>query len=107
MQKQKTFADVHLLQREYHNRNKFSVKFTRLKNQDLYVLAAGKALGPEIAILEPDGFLYLPHGFYLVEGLQKNGKTIPFGVPINLLINLEKAMFRGNKVPSNSYGLNE
>lgn len=100
--KTKAYADVQLLQREFYNPNKFRAKFTRMKEKDIYVLATGKKLGPEIAFCEPDGFLYLPHGYYVIEGV-----GVPKGEPINMLMNLEKAMFKGNKVPSNFYGLDE
>lgn len=96
------FADVHLLQREYHNRNKFPVKFTRQKSADIYILRSKKKLGPEMAIVQPDAHLYLPHGYYIIEGV-----GVPPGTPIEMLMNLEKAMFQGNKTPSNIYGLDE
>ena len=98
-----TTSDPLLLQCEYHNRGKYRIKFTRLKENDQYVLLSGKKnLGPEIAFLEPEGFLYLPHSFYLIEGI-----GMPKGEPIELLRNTEKAMFKGNKTPSNQYGLGE
>lgn len=98
----KSFADVNLLQREYFNKNKFSVQFTRDVNKDKYVVSCGKVLGPAVAFCKPDDFLYLPHGYYIVRGV-----GVPDGEPIEMLMNLEKSMFKGNKVPSNHYGLGE
>lgn len=98
----KTYADVNLLQREYHNRNKFDIIFERNTAWDLYVLKSGKALGPAKAICKADDFLYLPHAYYSLTGV-----GVPPGEPMDVLINLEDAMFKGNKLPSNHYGLNE
>lgn len=106
-QKTKAYADVQLLQREYVNFNKFRVRFTRMPEHETYVLQTGKALGPAVAFCEPDDFLYLPHGYYVIEGLNKDGSVIPKGEPIHMLMNLEKAMFKGNKIPSNHYGLEQ
>lgn len=97
----KTIFDPHLLQREYHNQNSFQVRFTRMRQYDAYVVRAGKYLGPAIVTVEPDCFVYLPHGYYLIEGV-----GVPKGEPLKMLMNLEKAMFRGNKIPSNPYGQN-
>lgn len=98
----KAYFDVQLLQREFFNKNKFVVKFTRMREHETYVQTAGKSLGPEFAYLKPDEFLYLPHGYYIIEGV-----GVPQGEPIDLLMNLEKNMFKGIKVPSNVYGLGE
>jgi hypothetical protein len=100
--KPKSYSDVHLLQREWHNRNKFTVKFVRDKSKDFYILGTGKNLGPEIAFCKPDELLYLPHGYYTIFGV-----GVPDGEPVEMLMNLEKAMFKGNKIPSNHYGLGE
>jgi hypothetical protein len=101
--KQQSFFDPELLQREYHNPNTFKVFFTRIKARDFYVLNAGKRnLGPEVVALEPDGFCYLPHGYYVVTGEGHRA-----GEPIKLLMNLEKQMFKGNRIPSNIRGQNE
>ena len=101
-QRYKNYSDVNLLQREYHNRNKFAVIFTRDTTKDTYVLSAGKALGPIYAQVNPDEFLYLPHGYYFIKGF-----GVPNGEPIQMLMNLEDAMMKGIKVPSNHYGLCE
>lgn len=98
----KTFSDVHLLQREYHNRNKFTVKFVRDRTKDQYILMAGKNLGPLMTFVKPDELIYLPHGYYIISGV-----GIPVGEPIEMLMNLENQMHKGNKIPSNQYGLNE
>lgn len=105
--KTKAYADVHLLQREYHNRNAFKLQFIRMVQAETYILKAGKPLGPSIAFCEPDELIYLPHGYYYVFGIDKDGRKIPDGEPINVLMNLEKAMFKGNKTPSNQYGLDQ
>lgn len=98
----RSFADVNLLQREYFNRNKFLVKFVRDKTKDHYVIQAGKNLGPDVAFCLPEDFLYLPHGYYQIEGV-----GVPKGEPVEMLMNLEKAMFKGNKTPSNHYGFDQ
>lgn len=95
------YCDPDLLQREYYNPNKFEVSFVRNSAKDLYILNSGKALGPEVAILKPDEFLYLPHGYYTA-----TGKGLEHGEPFKLIVNLERMMFRGNKTPSNIYGIN-
>lgn len=106
-QKTKAYSDVHLLQREFLNKNKFRVKFTRIKEFETYILKCGKNLGPQVAFVDPDQFIYLPHGYYNIEGVNKNGTPIPAGTPIEMLMNLEKAMFKGNRVPSNQYGFDQ
>lgn len=98
----KSYSDVQLLQREFHNRNKFAIIFIRQKQYDQYVLRAGKNLGPEFAECAADEFQYLPHGYYVIKG-----KGVPDGEPIQVLMNLEKAMFKRNKIPSNTMGLGE
>jgi hypothetical protein len=98
----KTYADVNLLQREYHNKEKFDVIFERNTQYDIYVIQAGKALGPARAVCKSDDFLYLPHAYYSLTGV-----GVPIGTPMTVLINLEHNMYKGNKLPSNQYGLNE
>lgn len=97
-----SFHDVQLLQREFYNPQTYTVKFTRMKEHDTYVLLAGKKLGPEIVLLGPQEHAYLPHGYFLIEGI-----GLPPGEPVEILMNLEKNMFKGIKVPSNVYGLDE
>lgn len=97
-------SDVQLLQREFYNPNKYKVFFTRMLEKDEYI---GRAkgplkLGPAFAVLEPDKHLYLPHGYYLIQG-----EGLPLGEPISLVMNLEKLMNQGNKIPSNIRGFNE
>ena len=98
----RAFADTNLLQREYHNRSNHTVRFTRQTSADIYILKARKNLGPLVAEVKPGEFIYLPHGYYVVEGV-----GLPKGEPIEMLMNLEKSMFQGNKIPSNVYGLDE
>lgn len=100
---QKTMAvfDPMLLQREYHNRNKFAVEFTIDARWIPYVIRSKgiEKRGPDKAVVEPDEFLYLPHGYYIIKGV-----GVPDGEPVNMLINLEKNMFKGNKKASDRFG---
>lgn len=92
--KPKGFYDVHLLQREYYNPNKFAVHFELMQSHVSYVIQSKKATGPHKAICEPNGFLYLPHGYYVI-----TAPGFEYGQPIDLVVNLEKKMFKGNKMP--------
>lgn len=104
--------DSNLLRREYWNGytdnkgrqipNKFSVRFERIQKYDDYIIKAGKPPGPAWLVLRPDEFCILPHAFYLITGI-----GLPLGEPIQLTCNLEKSMFKGNKIPSNQYGLGQ
>jgi hypothetical protein len=104
--------DTNLLRREYWNGytdnsgrqipNKFPVRFDRMDERLKYITDAGKAPGPKWLILKPDEFCLLPHAFYVITGV-----GLPVGEPIQLTCNLEKSMFKGNKMPSNTYGLGE
>lgn len=99
----KPLYDTDLLQREYYNPNKFNVEFWRLNQFDFYVIEnkGHQYLGPHYAILKPDTHLYLPHGYYLIKG-----QGLKQGEKFELITNLEKMMFKGNKTPSNIYGQN-
>lgn len=100
----KTFSDDRLLQREFYNPNSFDVIVTRDTRFDQYVIQHKglKFLGPAHAKLKADDFLYVPHGFFII-----TNPKMPIGEPINIIVNLEKMMFKGNKKPSNQYGLGE
>ena len=98
-EKAQGYFDTNLIQREYHNRNKFPVIFERDTKKDPYVFAAKKTTGPLQARVEPDEFLYLPHGYYFIRG-----EGVPQGEPINMLVNYEKAMFKRNKKASDHFG---
>ena len=100
----KAFSDDRLIQREFYNPNSFDVIVTRDKNFDSYVIQhkGHGSLGPEKTLLKADDFLYLPHGFFVV-----TNPKMPVGEPINILVNLEKNMFKRNKTPSNVYGMGE
>lgn len=104
--------DTNLLRREYWNGytddrgrqipNKFVVRFDRMKDKDNYVKSAGKPLGPDWIILKPDEFCFLPHAFYIQTAI-----GLPLGEIFQLTCNLERSMFKGNKVPSNQYGFGQ
>lgn len=116
----KTFStfDSNLIRREYYNGymdpklgkavpNKFNVRFDRIDLHLQYIMDAGKNPGPKYVILRPDEFCFLPHAFYTITGILENGQHLPVGEPIQLIMNLEKSMFKGNKTPSNQFGFGE
>ena len=107
-----TTWDDNLLRREYGNgymddktgrwkENPYTVRFTRIRQHDAYVIKSGKNPGPDYFRLLPGKFVILPHAFYLIEG-----EGLPIGEPIKLTMNLETKMGIENKIPSNRYGIN-
>jgi hypothetical protein len=93
-------ADEHLVVREYYNPNNFDVCFWRLSNYrslniNKYLSAFKIPLGPIAAVLKPNEFITLPHGYYDI-----HGKGLEKGEPFKLITNYGDARGKGNKHPS-------
>lgn len=86
--------DDRLIRREYYNPNKFAVYFQRMEREMPYIVDSGINPGLPTYRLEPDGFLVVPHAFFIItaadRGVQLFDLTTNFGNTIGI----------GNKLPS-------
>lgn len=83
--------DELLIRREIHNPNKFAIIAVRSTEKDQYILDARIPLGPQVAVCEPGGFLYLPHGYFVL-----HGKGVPKGEFISVITNYGDEIGVGN-----------
>lgn len=89
----KAVIDEMLIHRELYNPNKFAVAVVRQNAMDEYILKSGIPLGPPSMRIEPDGFCYLPHGYYNVKSI--NGPDV-----FDMILTFGDQIGRGNKRPS-------
>lgn len=54
-------------------------------------------------IVKHDSFYFCPHGYYIIRGIERNGKNyLPNGTPITILKNYGDSRFIGNKKASSN-----
>lgn len=85
--------DEFLIIREHYNPNPFAIRFTRQKQYDGYIRESGISLGPVEAILKPEHWITLPHGYY-------DGNAIEGPEIFSVTTNFGDDRGKGNKLPS-------
>lgn len=96
--------DPRLIRREFYNREKFDVAIECDVNFKEYVLAAGitwlMPSGKHAHILKSGEWCTVNHSYVTVTGIDKYGRAMPIGTPINLLESFGNNIGRGFKNPS-------
>jgi len=87
-------ADGNMICFEAYNNSGFELEFQSERKEDF---------GTEYFKfrIKNDDFKFVPHGYYTVRGIEKNGKNyLPNGTPISILKNYGDSKFQGNKKAS-------
>lgn len=86
--------DEHLVHREVYNPSKCTIVFERQDNPEILLARATARIphGEKFVIAKPDGFAYLPHGYYIA-----SIQDAPDGEIGHFITNFGDSMFIGNK----------